>query len=173
MDRNGFHLTHGTYEYHQWRPKWFLSLWYVWRKLCSYLVSRLILSPNRTKWASTWPMSLRIPSGAPKEISESMVHLAQTGHISCLEINTISKRTETSLHVTNITKKYHQVCLKRFLCLWYIRLKPCTYLALILTLFPNRTKWASTWHMSPRSTIWCAQNYFHTHGTFGANHAPI
>ena len=30
-------------------------------------------------------------------IYEPMVHLAQTVHLSCVEFNTISKRTETSL----------------------------------------------------------------------------
>jgi hypothetical protein len=36
--------------FHQVRPKWFLSLWYVRRKLCTYLASGLALSlngPNR------------------------------------------------------------------------------------------------------------------------------
>jgi hypothetical protein len=28
-----------------------------WRKMCIYLVSRLALSPNRPKWASTWASS--------------------------------------------------------------------------------------------------------------------
>jgi hypothetical protein len=86
-----FHLTHVTKEYHRWCPKWFSSLWYVLRKLCPYLASRLILSPNRLKQAST-----RSTIGLPKAISEPMVHLAQIVHISCLEIKTISKRTETT-----------------------------------------------------------------------------
>jgi hypothetical protein len=36
-----------------------LRLWYVWRKPCTYLASRLALSPNRPKWASTWVSSPR------------------------------------------------------------------------------------------------------------------
>jgi hypothetical protein len=34
--------------------KWFPILWYVWRKLCTYLVPRPTLSPNGRKQASTW-----------------------------------------------------------------------------------------------------------------------
>jgi hypothetical protein len=36
-------------EFYQVCPKWFLRLWYVWRKPCTYLASRLALSPNRPK----------------------------------------------------------------------------------------------------------------------------
>jgi hypothetical protein len=49
-----FRLIHITKEYNQLRPKWFLSLWYVRQKLCSYLAPRLTLSPNGPKQASTW-----------------------------------------------------------------------------------------------------------------------
>jgi len=47
------------------------------------------------------------------------------------------------------------------------------YLALRLTLSPNRLKRASTRPLSPRSTIGCAQSDFRSYGTFGANRAPI
>jgi hypothetical protein len=30
-----FHLSLVNYEYHRVRPKWFLSLWYVWCKPCT------------------------------------------------------------------------------------------------------------------------------------------
>jgi hypothetical protein len=71
---------------------------------------------------------IEVPSGVPKKITMPVVHLVQTVHLSCTEANTISKRTETSFHLTNVSYKYHRVCLKRFPCLWYIRRKPCTYL---------------------------------------------
>jgi len=45
------------------RPKWFLSLWYVWRKPWTYLAPTLTLSPNGRKWDSTWPMSPRSSIG--------------------------------------------------------------------------------------------------------------
>jgi hypothetical protein len=54
-----FHMTHVTYEFHRVRPKWFLNLWYVRRKMCTYLASRLALSSNKPKRASTWASSPR------------------------------------------------------------------------------------------------------------------
>jgi hypothetical protein len=58
-----FHMTHVTQEFHRVRPKWFPSLWYVWHKLCTYLVSRLVLSPNGLKQASNWASSPRSTIG--------------------------------------------------------------------------------------------------------------
>ena len=48
-----FHMTHVTYEFHRVHPKRLPSLWHVRRKPCTYLASRLALSPNRAKRAST------------------------------------------------------------------------------------------------------------------------
>jgi hypothetical protein len=51
-----FHMTHVIFLY--WvSPKQFSKLWYVQRKLCTYLMSRLALSPNGPKRASTWVSS--------------------------------------------------------------------------------------------------------------------
>jgi hypothetical protein len=44
---NKLPLEPRTKECHQVRPKWFLCLWYVWRKPCTYLAPTLTLSPNR------------------------------------------------------------------------------------------------------------------------------
>jgi hypothetical protein len=52
-----FHVTYVTLEYHRVCPKWFQSLLYVHHKPCTYLASRLALSPNRLHWASTWASS--------------------------------------------------------------------------------------------------------------------
>jgi hypothetical protein len=49
-----FMRTHVTEEFHWVRPKWFLRLRYFRCKRCTYLASRLALSPNGPKWASTW-----------------------------------------------------------------------------------------------------------------------
>jgi hypothetical protein len=97
-----------------------------------------------------------VPSRVPVKISMPVVHLAQTVHLSCVEINTISKRSETSVHLTNVTWKYHRVWLKSFPFRWYIRRKSYTYLTPRLTLLPIGPKRPSTWPMSPRSTIGCA-----------------
>jgi hypothetical protein len=167
----------------------------VRRKPCTYLALTLTLSPNGLKQASTlastprstipcvrndfwasgmfgvnrapifhwhkhylkmdWnelalgPRHLGELLGAFKMISERMVCLVQVGH--CTDTNTISKQTKM-----------------RFL--WYIQRKPCTYLALTLTLPPNGPKRASTWAWT-RSTIKCVQNDFWAYGMFGANHA--
>jgi hypothetical protein len=40
------------------------------------------------------PRHVGVPSVAPKIISEPLVHLTQTVHLSCVKINTISKHTE-------------------------------------------------------------------------------
>jgi hypothetical protein len=59
----GFDTTQVTYESHRVRPKIFLSLWCVWGKPFTYIVSRLALSPNRPKQASTWASSPRSTIG--------------------------------------------------------------------------------------------------------------
>jgi hypothetical protein len=44
------------------------------------------------------PRHLGGPSGVAKKISMPMVHSMQTVHLSCTEINAVSKRTEASFH---------------------------------------------------------------------------
>jgi hypothetical protein len=44
----------------------------------------------------------RFPSGASKTISEPMVSLAQNMHLSCIDTNTIFKRTEMSFHMMGV-----------------------------------------------------------------------
>jgi hypothetical protein len=51
--KTSFHLTHVTLEYHRVCQKCYPSLWYIRCKPCTYLVSRLTLSPNREKQAFT------------------------------------------------------------------------------------------------------------------------
>jgi hypothetical protein len=58
-----FHLGLITKGYHWVCSKWFLSLWYIWRKPCTYLELRLVLSPNGSKRASTWASSPRSTIG--------------------------------------------------------------------------------------------------------------
>jgi hypothetical protein len=117
------------------------------------------------------PRHLGVPSGASKTISERC--LSQTVHLPCTNTTTVSKWIETRFHITNVTLEIHQLHPKRFLSLWYVRRKPCTYLVLRLALCPNRPKRASTSASSPRSTIECVQNDFQAGGTFDANRASI
>jgi hypothetical protein len=111
---------------------------------------------------------LGVPFGAPKKIFMHVVHSMQTMLLSCAEINTFSKQSQTSFHLTHVTKEYCQVCPRWFMSLWYVLHQPCTYLVLRLTLSPNRLKRASTWPTSPRSSIRCIQNNFWAYCTFGA-----
>jgi hypothetical protein len=70
---------------------YFMSLWYVQYKPCTYLASRLALSPNGPKRAPPDPRHLGVPSGTSKMIYQPMVHLTQTEHLSCTDANTVSK----------------------------------------------------------------------------------
>jgi hypothetical protein len=116
---------------------------------------------------------LGVSSGVSKTISEPMVHLAQTVHLSCTETNTISKWIKTSLHLSLVTQDYHLVHPKQFLRLWYIWCKLCTYHAPKLTLSLKGSKCGSTWPTSPRSSIGCVHNGFWSYGTFDANCGSI
>ena len=98
-----FHMTHVTYEFHRVHPKRLPSLWYVRRKPCTYLASRLALSPNGPKRASTKPRHLVVPLGVSKTICKPMVHLAQTMHRSCTDTNVVSKRRAVRFHMTHVT----------------------------------------------------------------------
>jgi hypothetical protein len=40
MDRNEIPMTHVTYQFHPVCQKKFLSQWYIWHKLSTYLASR-------------------------------------------------------------------------------------------------------------------------------------
>jgi hypothetical protein len=95
-----FHMTHVTLEFHRMHPKRLLRLSYIRHKSCTYLASRLALSLNGLNRASTWASS---PSGASKTIAEAVVHLAQTVQLSSVKISTMSKRTESSIHLSLIT----------------------------------------------------------------------
>ena len=49
------------------------------------------------------PRHLVVPSGAFKMISEPMVRLAQTVHLSCTDTNTVSKWKEARFRMTHVT----------------------------------------------------------------------
>jgi hypothetical protein len=155
---SSIHLSLVTKEYHQVRLKWFLSLWYVRHKPCTYLVSKLTL--YQINWIKH-PLELchlGVLSGVSKTISEPTVCLAQIVHLSSTDTNTISKWTNPRFHMTHVTLEFHQVRPKWFLRLLYIWHKPCTYLASRFALSLNGLNRASTWDSSPRSSIGCFQN---------------
>ena len=86
------------------------------------------------------PRHLVVPSGASKTISEPMVRLAQTVHLSCTDTNNVSKEKEVRIHMTHVTYEFHWLRPKGFPSLWYVRRKPCSYLASRLTLSPKGPK---------------------------------
>jgi hypothetical protein len=64
-----FRLSLITSECHRVHLKWFLNLWYVRRKPCTYLVSRLAYLQMDRNEVPLEPRHLAIPSGASKMIS--------------------------------------------------------------------------------------------------------
>jgi hypothetical protein len=134
-----------------------MCLWYLLCKPCTYPVSKLALSPNGPNRAPPDPRHLGVPSGAYKMIYEPIVRLTQIEHLSWTDTNTVSKLIETRFHLSHVTKDSHRVRPKRFLCLWYVRCKPCTCLALTLTLTPNGLKRHSTRPMSLTSPSGASQ----------------
>ena len=71
-----FPLSFVTKEYHQVRPKRYLSLWYVWHEPCTYITLTQTPSPNRPNEIPHDPRHLGVPFGASNTISEPMVRLA-------------------------------------------------------------------------------------------------
>jgi hypothetical protein len=98
-----FHMTHVTYEFQRVRPKLFMSLWFIQCKPCTYLASRLALSPNGPNRAPPDPHQLGVSLGASKMIYEPMVCLTPTEHLSCTDANTVSKPIEMRFHMTHVT----------------------------------------------------------------------
>jgi hypothetical protein len=137
-----FHMSHVTKEFRWMCRKQFLSLWYIWLKPCTYLASRLAVSRNRMKQASTCALSARCTIGCIQ--NDFRAYGTFGTNQSCTDPNTVSKWTETRFQMTHVTKEFHRVCPKSFVSLWYVQRKPCTYLASSLPLSPNGLNRAST-----------------------------
>ena len=60
--KSSLHLSLFNYEYYRVRLKWFLSLWCIRCKLCTYLAPKQTLSPNRPR-DSIWHTSSRSSIG--------------------------------------------------------------------------------------------------------------
>jgi hypothetical protein len=84
-----FYMTQVTKQFYRVRPKQFLGQWYARHEPCTYLESRLELSPLE-------PRHLGVSSGANGT-------LAQTMHLSCTDTNVVSKQTEMRFHKSHIT----------------------------------------------------------------------
>ena len=98
-----FHMTTSPRSSIECVQNNFLSLWYVRHQPCTHLASRLASSPNTRNELRLEPLHLGVPSGASKMISDPMVHMVQTVHLSCTDTNTVSKQTKTRFHLTHVT----------------------------------------------------------------------
>jgi hypothetical protein len=78
------------------------------------------------------PRHLGVPSCASRTISEPMVRLAQTMHLSCTDTKTVSIWTETRFHMTHVTEEFHRVHPKRLLSLKWKLDSVCLEIVLIL-----------------------------------------
>jgi hypothetical protein len=92
-----FYMTHIIWEFNRVRPKWFLSLWYVRRILCTYLESRLPLYPNGPKRASIWASSPRSTIRCVQNDFWGNGTFGTNVHLSCTEIETISKKDRNEI----------------------------------------------------------------------------
>jgi hypothetical protein len=90
---------------------------YVWRKPCTYFVSRLALSPHGLKQASTRASSPRSTIGCIQNDSWAYGTFSTNGVPILHHTNTISKSTKMKLHMTHITYKDHRVRPKWFVSL--------------------------------------------------------
>jgi hypothetical protein len=72
-------------------------------QMCTYLALTLTPSLNDQNEIPDDQHHLGVPSSVSKMISDPMVRLAQTMHLSCIKISTMSKRTETSFHLSLVT----------------------------------------------------------------------
>ena len=118
------------------------------------------------------PCHLGVPSGASKMISETMIYLAQTVLLSCSYTDTVYKQTKKRFHLTHVTYECHWVRPNQLSGLWYVRRKPCTYLASGLAI-SKQTE--SSFHLSLVTKEYhrVRPKHFLAYGTFGANRAPI
>jgi hypothetical protein len=116
------------------RLKWYLSLWYFWRKPSTYVAPTLKTYRNEIPHD---PRDLGVPSGASNTISEPMVCSTQTMHQSCTDTKTFSKWTKTRFHTAHVIYEFYRVRPKLFMSLWYVQCKLCTYLASWVALSSN------------------------------------
>jgi hypothetical protein len=96
------HMTHVTYDFHRVRLKLFLSLWYDRANRALILRQDWNINQTDRNELPIEPHNLRVPS-ASKIISEPMVRLAQTLHLSYTYTNTVSKWTKMRFQMTHIT----------------------------------------------------------------------
>ena len=163
-------MTHIIKEFHRVYPNWFPSIWYVPCKPCTYLASRLALSPNSRIELPLEPLHLGIQTGASKRF----LRLWCIRHKLCTYLApklTLSPNRPKRDSIWHTLSRSSIGCVKidfRTYCTFhaYRSINHASRLALS----PNR---ASTWAPLPRSNITCVQNGFLAYGALGINRAHI
>jgi hypothetical protein len=112
QNKPSIHLSPFTLEYQQVHTKWFLRLWFIRCKLCTYLTPKLTMSPNGPKRDSIWHMSSR---SSIECIQIDFQCSMQTMHLPCIRISNISKLIKPSFHLSLFTQEYQIVRPKWFL----------------------------------------------------------
>jgi hypothetical protein len=153
------------------RLKWFVILWYVWHKPCTYLASILVV--YQMNWLKH-PLEFRhlgVLSGASKTISEPTV---------CTNCAPILHRHQHYLQMDQ-NKIIHDPChlgvssgASKAISKPLVHSSQTTHLSCVkINTISNELNQASTWASSPRNAIGCVQNYFWAYGMSSTNHAPI
>jgi hypothetical protein len=127
--KSSLHLSLFNYEYHRVRLKWFLSLWCIRRKPCTYVLPKLTLSLNETKHDSIWHIN--------KELYE--VHpnwFLSISYVPCKPCVYLASRLALSPNIPNRAftsapwPRSTIGCVQNgFLSCGAFGAKPCTYLA--------------------------------------------
>jgi hypothetical protein len=153
--KTGVDMNHVTWEFNRGHPKWLPRLWYTRRKLCTYLASRLALSPNGPKQASTWASSPRSTIGSTPKWLWSLWYVWCKPCTNLVLTLTPSPNWPKQDLTWPTSLGVPLGAFKTFSKPWYVQRKWCTYLASRLGQSPNESKQASSWASSPWSTIRC------------------
>jgi hypothetical protein len=107
----------------------FLSLWYVQCKPCTYLVSKLALSLNGPKGHSTWASSPRSTIGCVQNDFSAYGMFGTNYGPIFLRHKHYLHMYRNNIPIDPCHLGIRSGASKTILSLWYVRRKPCTYLA--------------------------------------------
>jgi hypothetical protein len=147
-----------------------MSLWYVRRKLCTYIVSRLALSPNRPSFHLNLVTSDYYQVHPKWFLSRWYVWRKLRTYLALTLTQSPNRKKRDSIWLTSPRGSIG--CVQNdFLSLWNFWRKWCTYLASRLALSPN----GPSFHLSLITKEYhrVCPNDFWADGTFGTNCTPI
>jgi hypothetical protein len=155
------------------RPKRIMSLWYFWCKPCTYLASRLAVSPNGMKRASAWASS---PRSTISWVQNDFwpYDMFGTNHTPILHWHKHYIQMDRNGIPLDPRHEWVPSGASKTISKPMVRLAQTVHLSSTNTnTVSKRTKKESKWPTSPMSSIRCVHNNFWAYGMFGANHAPI